>query len=239
MHRFYVPDDLPLTGAFTLPADTAHRVTRVLRLRAGDHLRLFDRNAREVEAELEVGGGSPVVRVLASLPPAPAIVQIALYPALIRPNRFEWLIEKATELGVAAIHPVITERCQVRAEEIGGTKRERWGRIVIEAAEQCGRRTIPTIAEPVSFTQAIEDIQGSCIIPYEQERRQAPALGSLLRGHSWPNLTLLIGPEGGFSAQEIALARIQGATTVSLGPLVLRAETAAVAALAIVIDSLA
>lgn len=237
MHRFYVSSPLPESGAVILPREVAHRVSRVLRMRPGERLCLFDGTGREVEGILALDDQAASVTVLITRPAMPVSRRIVLYPALIRPNRFEWLIEKATELGVAAIHPVVTRYCQVRPAEFGGAKRARWERIAVEAAEQCGRRTVPLLGEPVELGGALGNIHGLLALPWEQERGSAPALGAFLRTQPADELALLIGPEGGFSADEVELARGNGATTVSLGPLVLRAETAAIAALAIAVDS--
>ena len=248
LHRFYA---LPLAaqGEQTLTGDIAHRIARVLRMTPGDPLRLFDGGGREVEAVIRTVAPAAVTVVLAGdLPSEPPGPHLTLYQALIRPNRFEWLLEKATELGVAAIVPVVTARSQVRAAEFGASKLARWRRILIEASEQCGRRTLPDLREPIPFEQALKQAQGLAVLPWEASRRDAPMLGEALRtraseqagqtGEAALSVSIFIGPEGGFSSEETEQARAHGAVTVSLGPLVLRAETAAIAALAIAVDAL-
>lgn len=245
MHRFYVPPPLLPHGLAPLPAEVAHLVRHVLRMRPGERLRLFDGSGREIEAEIIAAREREVVVApIVELPPEPPVPVIHLYPALIRPHRFEWLLEKATELGVACVQPVVSERCQVRAEELGAAKAARWRRIMVEAAEQCGRRDVPELASPLPFREALACASGAILLPWEAERAAAPALGEALRA-AGPNVgsarcpvAMFIGPEGGFSPAEVAAARARGALTVSLGPRVLRAETAAVAALAIALDAL-
>ncbi len=246
MHRFYVPPPLSFHGPCPLPAEVAHRVVHVLRMGPGQRLRLFDGSGCEVEVEIAaVRGREVLVSPVAELPPDPPAPVIHLYPALIRPQRFEWLLEKATELGVTRVQPVVSERCQVRAVELGPGKAARWRRITLEAAEQCGRRDVPELASPLPLAAALARAEGLLLLPWEAERAAAPTLGEALRaaspdvGSARCPVAIFIGPEGGFSPAEVAAARTRGVLTVSLGPRVLRAETAAVAALAIVGDVLA
>jgi 16S rRNA (uracil1498-N3)-methyltransferase len=217
----------------------------VLRMRPGERLRLFDGTGREIEAEvIAVRGREVLVAPLTELPPAPPALVVHLYPALIRPQRFEWLLEKATELGVARVQPLVSERCQVRTAEFGAGKAARWRRIMAEAAGQCGRRDVPELASPLPFREALACAPGFILLPWEAERATAPTLSEALRaagpdvGSERCPLAIFIGPEGGFSPAEVAAARGRAALTVSLGPRVLRAETAAVAALAIALDAL-
>jgi 16S rRNA (uracil1498-N3)-methyltransferase len=251
MHRFFVPWALPAEGECAVTGDAAHRIGRVLRLAPGARVRLFDTGGREVEAEIaSIGKASVTVRLAGELPPERPGPHIHLFPALIRPNRFEWLLEKATELGAASVVPIISERCQVRPAELGGAKAARWRRIVAEAAEQCGRRTLPDLRPPVPFMAALAGAPGLIVLPWEEERTRAPLLGEALRsaacgvrraaceGPSTAEASIFVGPEGGFSEAEAAVARAGGAVLVSLGPRVLRAETAAIAALAIAVDAI-
>lgn len=241
MHRFYLSLPLPPTGACVVAGEPAHRIARVLRLRPGDTVRLFDGSGREVETIIgQVRPGAVTVSIIAELPPEAPEPQLHLYQALIRPNRYEWLLEKATELGATTITPVITERCQVRATELGRARAARWSRIVAEAAEQCGRRTLPRLGEPQLLAAALTEASGLLLLPWEAERIRAAPLGEALgRQHPRPDtVSILIGPEGGFTRLEAEAALARGALPVSLGRRVLRAETAALAALAITQDTL-
>jgi len=226
-HRFYVADAaLPAPGAeLSLTGEVAHRITRVLRMRRGEPLALFARG-QELECELIEAGSPARVRVLAELPPEPQRIELNLYQALIRLNRFEWLIEKVTEIGVTAIVPIITERATVRANEVGATRLERWRRIAIEASEQSGRRSVPSIATPVSYAAALSSATGCKVFAWEGLRRPA---GTRIQPDP-RGLSLFIGPEGGWSDEEVERARAAGAAFMALGRNTLRSETAAIAA---------
>jgi 16S rRNA (uracil1498-N3)-methyltransferase len=236
-HRFYAGDGA-LAGLeqgceLTLPADAAHRIARVLRLRPGNQIGLFA-DGREFVCELVETGRRARARVLSEQPPAPSQRRLVLYAALVRPNRFEWLIEKVTEVGVAAIVPVVSERCAVRPEEIGAARLERWHRIAVEAAEQCGRRTVPAIAAPVPFPDALGRACGRIVLAWEGLRADpAPPALPFAAGHD--PLSLFIGPEGGWSEAEVERARAAGAALLGLGANVLRAETAAIVASALLL----
>jgi 16S rRNA (uracil1498-N3)-methyltransferase len=234
--RFFVTE--PPTGSeIVLGGDAAYRISRVLRLAVNTRVRLFDGSGRSWPATiLDVRGRQ--VRLAAGGPEEhPALCGTALLAGMIRPNRFEWLIEKATELGATAILPVICTHGAVRTAEIGDSRLERWRRIAIEAAEQCGRVTIPTLAPPTPLSQAVASVAGRLIIAAEPAHGIAPAFGSLISGAGGQPITVLTGPEGGLTADEIRAALGSGGEPASLGPLVLRAETAAIAALSILADA--
>jgi 16S rRNA (uracil1498-N3)-methyltransferase len=261
-HRFFA-GDVPVTAlepnaTVVLPADAAHRIARVLRLRPGDRIRVFG-EGREFLCALVEAGRQVRVRVLTELPALPPQRRLVLYPALIRPNRFEWLIEKTTEVGVAAIVPVVSEHSAVRPEEIGASRQERWRRIAVEAAEQCGRRSVPPVAAPLPYAEALKGACGRIVLAWEG-LRGAPSPPAPLpprwRGESEPSprtsqagpeieggsrsavgstdepepIALFVGPEGGWSEAEVEAARAAGAQLIGLGPNVLRAETAAIVA---------
>jgi 16S rRNA (uracil1498-N3)-methyltransferase len=257
MPRFFVPSPLPVAGPIRLTGAIAHRIGRVLRLASGEPLSLFDGEGREVAAVLvRVSPREVIAEVRAELPPPEPEPVLHLYQALIRPNRFEWLLEKATELGAGRITPVVGARCRVRTEEFGPSRLARWRRIVVEASEQCGRGRLPELGAPLPFAAALADAAASAVVvlPWEGARADAPPLGEVARmvggaadpprphaGRVHPArrpLAVFIGPEGGFAPEEVAAARTRGALLVSLGPRVLRAETAALAALAIAGDAL-
>jgi 16S rRNA (uracil1498-N3)-methyltransferase len=236
--RFFVPPGTLRTGEIALSGDLAHRLARVLRLRPGDRVVLTEGGEREFEVELTgvtAKGVTGVVTGDRASPPEPA-VEVVLYQSLIRPQRFDFVLEKGTELGVARFVPVINARSQL--DEASPGRAERWARLVIEAAEQCGRGRLPAIDAPLAFAEAIAAAPGLRIVPYEAERLNR--LADYLRGlperpHS---VSLFIGPEGGYTDEEIALARKAGAVLVTLGRQVLRSETAGVVAAAIVLHTL-
>ena len=145
-----------------------------------------------------------------------------MYPALLQRDKFEPVLQKLTEIGAAAIVPVITARGLVR-EAPDERRRERWRAILREAAEQCGRGVLPVLLPAQTFAQAIGSAEGTVIMAYERERRRQ------LRAVLQPGTTtvsLFVGPEGGFAPEEAACAERAGAHLVTLGPRVLRTETA-------------
>jgi 16S rRNA (uracil1498-N3)-methyltransferase len=240
MRRFYVDAGTVQGRRATLGPELAWRLSRVLRLRPGEKLLLFDGSGKEWEVELvSISPKAVTATVLADhpSPPEPA-VRLRLFAGLVKEPRFELVLEKATELGVAEIVPVVTRRSVVRPWKEGSAKQERWRRIVIEATEQCGRARPPELSSPVPLPEAVRLASGLRLLPWEGERErgiQEPL--SRARG-SVAEVSLLVGPEGGLEADEVELARQAGFQVVSLGRRVLRAETAALVAAALVLYEL-
>lgn len=239
MRRFFVPEGVLGGESVSLPAELSRRLAAVLRLKRGDRVVLADGGEREYKVELtSISARSVEADVVAELapPPEPAVA-LALYQSLVRPQRFELVLEKGTELGVARFVPLLSDRVQVKTE--GGSQRaERWRRIVTEAAEQCGRGRVPAVEEPQRFAEAVRGAAGLRLLPWEGERKRG--LRSVLRAlNPKPGeVSLLIGPEGGLAEDEVAAAVAAGWTTVSLGRRVLRSETAGIVAAALVMHEL-
>ncbi|MBI2912523.1 MAG: 16S rRNA (uracil(1498)-N(3))-methyltransferase [Chloroflexi bacterium] len=258
VRRFFVPTGTVRARNVTLGPHMAHRLGRVLRLKRGDRIVLAEGRPREYEVQLTGVSANSVTGVVVGeleAPPEPA-VELALYQSLIRVNRFDLVLEKGTEIGVCRFVPVISARSQVRPDEpvlseADGAKgepgrAERWRRIVTEAAEQCGRGRVPAVDAPLPLAQALASSPGLRIVPWEGGAVGAvrepplPGLGAYLRGLSSPprTVSLFIGPEGGFEPEEVELARRHGAALVSLGPRILRSETAGIVAAALVLHEL-
>lgn len=240
LRRFFVPRGSLRARNVTLGPELAHRLGRVLRLKRGDHVILTEGGPREYEVQLTAVSPHAATAVLLREREAPRepSVEITLYPALIRANRFDLILEKCTEIGVVRFVPVIAARSQVQGNgEPSGTRNDRWQRIVVEAAEQCGRGRLPRVDQPLPFEDAVRGALGTKLLPYEGERTQA--LGRYVRGLSRrPHaVSLFIGPEGGFEDAEVALARDAGAAIVSLGRRIMRAETAAIVASALTLEA--
>lgn len=249
--RFVVTDTAFMPGAeLTLSDDLAHQARDVLRLVPGATLRLLDGAGGEYPAEItQVSRKSVSVRVGEredGLPQPP--VRITLCLGLLKAARFEWALQKGTELGVARFQPLLTERAVAAVEEFGAAKRRRYERILAEALEQCGGSWLPTLAAPVTLPDALASASADAIalIPWEEEAA-APFSETLAReaalrqdvaASEQPDVWLFIGPEGGFSAAEVDQARAAGARPVTLGPRILRAETAAIISAALALDTL-
>ena len=228
MQRFWI--DRPLDGSdVRLPDYLARQVSTVLRMKPGDRVALFDGSGSEWIGELTAGGKSASVRLIEKRDgPSGPRRRVTLCQALLKGERMEWVLQKGTELGVEAFQPVLTERVVARKSETP----ERWRRIVIEAAEQCGRTDVPAVHPPVSLDAALGG-DGAHVFCWEGEG--SATLWEQIAGGAPERLRLHVGPEGGFSDSEAERARERGVAVVSLGPLILRAETAAVAASALLL----
>jgi 16S rRNA (uracil1498-N3)-methyltransferase len=246
VRRFFVPPGLLADREVNLPPELARRLATVLRLKRGEHLVLADGAGRDYEVELTaVSPRSATAAVVAERPspPEPSL-ELVLYQSLIRPQRFELVLEKGTELGVSRFVPLISGRARVRTPgpsgEGGSQRLQRWRRIVTEAAEQSGRGRVPAIDPPSLFEDAVSASGGPglLLLPWEGERSQG--LRSYLRslGDRPLAASLFIGPEGGFAEDEVRLAREAGCVPISLGPRILRSETAGIVAAALVMHEL-
>ncbi len=242
LRRFFVPRGSVRARNVTLGPEMAHRLGRVLRLKRGDHIVLSEGGRRDFEAQITGVSGQALTAVVVGERDAPhePVVGITLYQSLIRQNRFDLVLEKGTELGVSRFVPMIAARCQVHGEngEPSPAKAERWARLVLEAAEQCGRGRLPEVGAPTSFEEAVRSAHGLKLLPYESAR--GVGLTEYLRGldRRPAEVSLFIGPEGGFEPAEIELAQAVGAVVVTMGPRVLRSETAGIVASALILDAL-
>ena len=233
VNRIFCEGPLQSGAQVALPSAGAYHVARVLRMREGASLRVFDGNGSEFQAEiLRVDGDAVTIQVAAQTQPAPeSPLRITLVQGVSRSERMDWTLQKATELGVAAIAPVLTARSVVRLDANQTEKKQaHWRGIVIGACEQCGRSRIPTVTPAMSlrdyFTNVRKDGMRLVLTP------SAP--GSLAGIASLPSkVDLLIGPEGGLEDDELVAAQKAGFMPVRLGPRVLRTETAAVVALSV------
>jgi 16S rRNA (uracil1498-N3)-methyltransferase len=232
--------------------DLMKQIKNVLRLGVGNRFILLDGLGTKYEVEIQQFAKNQINCSLVSFRTEErrALPEIEIALGLIKSDRFEWCLEKLTELGVDLITPVLTQHCVVKHAEKSKEKMRRWESIVRESAEQCERMTTPRIVTPVSFSEYIyrpgsggtssgdtQDLKFICA-----ERKQAESLLKRLGGEEMStrggvdikhmdSISLMIGPEGGFSEHELNAAETQGWKPVSLGPRILRAETAAIAAL--------
>lgn len=242
--RFVVPADLLVAGGeVALPAPVAHQVRDVLRLAPGAPLTLLDGTGGEWPATLLALSRAGVsVRVGARRDgTAEPHARLLLYQGLLKAAKLEWVLQKGTELGVAMFVPLLCERTVSARDEPRAGKRERWQRIVTEATEQCGRARVPDVRDTLPLARALAEmpLDALGLIAWEEERAvslRATLLARRAAGGDMP-IALFIGPEGGFSAAEVAAAREHGVMPVTLGPRILRAETAAVVAAALALEA--
>ncbi len=231
--RFYVPDAAP--GArVELPEHSAHHAREVLRLRSGAPVRVFDGAGAEFEAVLDAVTRRTVsARLGRALEPCPeSALRLVLAVSALKGDRMDLVVQKATELGVTEIWPVITFRTDAAARPaLQGSRSERWERVAAGAAEQCGRAVVPRVAPTIALDGLLaRPFDGTRAVLLETAGH--PALPSLPLGAAC-SLLLLVGPAGGFEPSEAEQLHAAGFLPASLGPRMLRAETAAVAAVAI------
>ncbi|MBQ8512597.1 MAG: 16S rRNA (uracil(1498)-N(3))-methyltransferase [Clostridia bacterium] len=214
----------------TVTGDDAAHITRVLRMKPGEHVTVCDENGTEYETTVRETGQSVTLDVHSSRmsenePP----YRVTVYQALVKGDRFDTVLQKATELGAVQFVPVITSRCTVKLEKSDYRKKtERWQRIVYEAAKQCGRAVIPTVREPILLRDAVTEA-ALCDLPlfcYEAGGTK-PLPGLFDEVPSPKTAAVMIGPEGGFEEEEAALAKEHGMKLTGLGRRILRTETAA------------
>ncbi|MCI0482750.1 MAG: 16S rRNA (uracil(1498)-N(3))-methyltransferase [Candidatus Dadabacteria bacterium] len=233
MPRFPV-DEKNIDGAkATLAGSDYRHVVKVLRMKEGDAITLFDGRSIEYEGRIShVGRRDILVDIVSSRKvETDSPLRITLLQGLPKGEKMDYIVEKATEIGVHTIVPVITERSQFRTAD----KRNRWERIALEASKQCGRTTPPAIENTLNFNEAIKyskQYELAVILHVGSQVSLKDFLNNPLQHPK--NIIVLIGPEGGFSKTEVLLACEMGFTSLGLGPRTLRTETAGIAFLSII-----
>ena len=234
LNRLYVPEPLQPGHELRLDDERAHYVARVLRLRVGDRLVLFDGGGGEFPAAItEVAKRGIVARVGERREKnVESPLPIALIQGISRGERMDFVVQKATELGVHRITPLVTEFSVVRLDgDRSDKRRAHWSRIAASACEQCGRNVVPAIDAPQSFSGWLSSGTPSGAARILLHPGAKRTLAGLERIHD--RIELLIGPEGGLSDSEVNQAEGSGFSACSLGPRILRTETAALAAIAV------
>lgn len=228
--RVYCPDPI-LDGLATVRGDEARHLARVRRAAIGTRIELFDGRGFASEAEvMNLGKERVELRIVGPpLPDRRPAIDLVLATAVPKGERFDWLVEKATELGVAAIQPILAERSVV---EPGASKLERLRRVVVEASKQCGRNRLLELRAPVAWPRLLEDQRAR---PSLLANPGGPPLPEIMTAGRDEPLLLAIGPEGGFTDREVECALDSGFRVFGLGPTILRVETAAISASAVVL----
>lgn len=235
MHRFFVEGRRAAGERVAFAGGDAHKIRDVLRLRSGDCIEVIDSASTTYPAVLECSAGSVSAQLQEARPAEyDAHVDIVLAQGVPKGQKMDFVVEKLTELGVAEIVPLYCERSVVT--DVGAAKRDRWQRLAVGAAQQCGRTDIPAIRAPMPWKDLLAtfDRYDAVVMPWELAPKENPVLtlGALLAGKR--RILVLIGPEGGFSHAEAAAAVAAGAQSISLGTRILRTETAAMVAVALI-----
>ena len=241
MHRFHLPPEACRTDVPLLTGPEAHHALRVLRVRAGDRITVLDGAGTVLlcEAQTPQRDTLPLRVIHRELVPPP-VHQITLLAAVLKGKSFETVLQKATELGVSRIVPLVTQRTVAQPHDEAAGKVAKWERVVLEAVKQCGNPWLPQVNAPVTpteyFAQAeacdlalVASLAGDGRHPREYFREFATA-----RNRAPQTVAVWVGPEGDFTPEEYTRIREAGVQPITLGPLVLRAETAALYCLAVV-----
>ena len=264
MHRFFVPAEWLRGTQIVVTGPLVHQMRRVLRLRAGEHVIFLDNSGWETEAELislddEAVAAAVKRKALGTSEPR---TKITVFQSLLKGDRLSNVLEKCTEIGAVEFVPIVAERCIVGDVDQAADRSKRWQRILVEAAEQSRRSKLPVLRPALLLVNALESIggRGVSVIPWEDEHSMT--LATVLSSHTITQaapvepargkrktegappprrpfaVNVFIGPEGGFTQGEIAIARQYGVTPVTLGPRVLRAETAGLVAATIILQEM-
>jgi 16S rRNA (uracil1498-N3)-methyltransferase len=236
--RFYAPDADAAGALVALPAEEAQHLTRVLRLRAGDVVAVFNGRGSEFQAVVEQVAGDRVdLRVGQPVAPArEARVAITLAQAVLKGDKMDEVVRDAVMIGVAAIQPLVTSRTEVSRSTLErGRRRQRWERIAVSSAKQCGRAVIPPVLDPLDLEALLPAIGRQLASPALMLVEPAAGTGAVtlaeLDGRAPKEATIVIGPEGGWTPEEIGAAD-SACRLVTLGPRTLRADAVATIAIA-------
>jgi len=233
MHRFYADENRLRDGFAYLTEEDVRHATRVLRMKEGDGAEIY-LSGRRYGAEIsEISSNDVLFRLTQELPTTEARLRITLYQGLPKADKMELITQKAVELGAEAIVPVAMSRCVVQLDQKDGRKKqERWQKIAREACKQSCRCMPPEVSAPISFKELLRRLpeHGAAIVPWEDAKGYG--LRQFHQEHlEITNVAVVIGPEGGMSAEEVSAMQEAGCRSVTLGPRILRTETAGLAAI--------
>jgi len=240
MHRFFIPPEDFHDDHIVFNGNNAQQIARVLRLKPGDFCIALDNLGSEVTCELErVSPATCLASVIEKRKADEPRTRLLMLLCLTQREKFEWMLQKCTEIGAAGFLPVISQRSLVQRNTDTLAKYERWQMILKEAAEQSGRGMIPRLLPPAQLNEAVANTREEYplrLIPWEDE--QQTGIKAVLGQGKPVNVAVLIGPEGGFSAEEVQTATEAGFLQVTLGRRILRMETAAVVSAALIFHEL-
>ncbi|MDI6784325.1 MAG: 16S rRNA (uracil(1498)-N(3))-methyltransferase [bacterium] len=239
MHRIYIEPENIAETEIMFPAEQSERIKKVLRLKVGDSVIIFDGLGKEYRVTIEKINQHEIAANIESMTviTRDPKLEITLMQGLPKFEKFDFIVQKATELGVKRIIPLITERTipKLTPQKVK-TRVNRWHKIACSAAEQSGRTVIPIISSIMNFQKGLEEIK-SCELKlfFWEEERESNLKTILRKINQITSVAVIIGPEGGFTKEEAELAKQAGATSVSLGSRLLRTETAPITALSILL----
>ena len=230
MRRFFAPVSSFESGRIQLDADQTRHLRDVLRLHLGDEVSIFDGEGREYRCSiLEIGKKNSVAMIIEETTPSSpeSPFEITVAATILNGEKYDFVIQKAVELGVARLIPMNTIRCDVKLKD-AEKRMPRWRRIAMEATKQCGRARLMQIGEPVEFERLVADSKGENVVLFSE--RDGVDFSSITAGKK---ITALFGPKGGWDDSELEAAARHGINIVTLGGRILKAETASIAITAI------
>jgi 16S rRNA (uracil1498-N3)-methyltransferase len=241
VQRFFVPPGAVRQGRVSFSPEQARQMALVLRLRVGDSVAVLDNAGWLYDVALAEIGTTSAVGTIRSrgLAPGEPRTKVTLYPALLKSDKLELVFQKCTEVGVSAFAPLLTSRCTV-GMDVSENRLARWERIIAEAAEQSERGRLPRLSPVALFAQSCEQARGLSFIACERGDRRslrhelAARLGTTPGARPFA-MNLFVGPEGGYTPEEIEAAISYGLVPVGLGPHILRAETASIVGVALLL----
>jgi 16S rRNA (uracil1498-N3)-methyltransferase len=244
MHRFFLPPEQITGQRVTFPKETAHQIMHVLRLTEDDQVAVLDNSGLVHHVSLRVDSTALTVSgVIIKTQPVRSEpkTHLSLFFGLTSREKVEWILQKGTEIGVTAFYPFTSSRTLGKPGSVSIKKLARWERIIKEAAEQSGRGILPALHAPQDlafcFSEAAMD-HDLCLIAYEAADENVQRLSDVLERFTGASIALVVGPEGGFSEEEVQFGLETGYRVISLGARILRMETAAIVFPALVLYAL-
>ena len=237
MHHFFLEPSCIQGDLVYFPFAVSKQIRRVLRLKEDGLVIVLDDAGKQYLTRLEFGPEMEVIGHIDNVQPAcgEPEVECWIYLSLSQREKMEWVLQKGTELGMTGLVPVISQRSLVQDARVTEKKRERWERILKEAAEQCHRGRIPDLGKTLKFNQAVEDAnERADVVLIASLAEGAQSFRLVLQADAGKRYAVFIGPEGGFSPEEVKAALTMGCIPVSMGDRVLRMETAAITAVALI-----
>jgi 16S rRNA (uracil1498-N3)-methyltransferase len=239
VHRFFAPSLDPGDETVALPRDEAEHLARVLRLGVGDSVAIFDGRGREYLARVSTvargATGEVRVQILSRVePPAEPAVTLTLVQSVLKGDKMDDVVRDAVMMGVAAVQPMVTTRAEITVAALMRGKVDRWRRVAIASVKQSRRAVLPDIRLPLTFENVLAEPAGSLRLMFvEPAAGEAESVDSLRNAPAPADAAVFIGPEGGWTEQEVGAARAAGVRLVTLGRRTLRADAVAIAAVSV------